>query len=80
MNKDWYDHCMRLHPREEILTVLEKKIKDIFKNKKHLLKEEEVKELIEFTKNLATQFDQITIYAFAASELRDYHRKKAGLL
>jgi hypothetical protein len=71
---------MRLHPREEILTTLEKKIKDIFKNKKHLLKEEEVKELIEFTKNLATQFDQITIYAFAASELRDYHRKKAGLL
>ena len=80
MNKDWYDRCMQLQPREEILTALEKKIKDIFKNKKHLLKEEEVKELIEFTKNLATQFDQITIYAFAASELRDYHRKKAGLL
>ena len=80
MNKDWYDRCMQLQPREEILTTLEKKIKGMFKNNKHLLKEEEVKELIEFTKNLATQFDQITIYAFAASELRDYHRKKAGLL
>jgi hypothetical protein len=54
---------MRLQPREEILTALEKKIKGMFKNNKHLLKEEEVKELIEFTKNLATQFDQITIYA-----------------
>ena len=80
MNKYWHDHCIRLHPREEILATLEKKIKDIFKDKKHLLKEEEVKELIGFTKNLATQFDQITIYAFAATELRDHHRKKAGLL
>jgi hypothetical protein len=80
MNRDWYDHCMRLQPREEILTALEKKIKGMFKNNKHLLKEEEVKELIEFTKNLATQFDQITIYAFTATELRDHHRRKAGLL
>lgn len=80
MNKDWYDRCMQLQPREEILTALEKKIKGMFKNNKHLLKEEEVKELIEFTKNLATQFDQITIYAFTATELRDHHRKKAGLL
>ena len=80
MNKDWYDNCMRLQPREEILTALEKKIKGMFKNNKHLLKEEEVKELIEFTKNLATQFDQITIYALAASELRDHHTRMAGLL
>lgn len=80
MNEGWYAHWLMLQPREEILKIVDKKINEMFKENKKLLKEDAVKELVEFTKNLATQFDQVTIYAFAASELRDYHRKKAGLL
>jgi ATP-dependent exoDNAse (exonuclease V) beta subunit len=52
----------------------------MFKNNKHLLQEPEVKELLALTEKMAERFDKITIYAFSASELRDFHRKEVGII
>ena len=79
-DKVYYDSVFNKEPRKEMKTALKKKIDLIFKNKKKIKEDKSVKELIALVDNIANCFDQVTIYAFEASELRDFHRRKAGIL
>ena len=60
--------------------VIRNKAKNIFKNNKHLLDTTEVKELIALTEKIVNEFEQVLVIGFAASELRDLYRKRAGIL
>lgn len=77
---DYYAHVFNAQPREEMKKNLRKKIDKIFKGKKKIKEDPSVKELIKMVDNLAHCFDKVTIYAFDATELRDFHRKEAGII